>query len=260
MAEQSAILGRVLADVAKLTFQASGLSLIKDAERQSWAGLVNLLAEAQRARRRALNEATAEVVADLVRARKAWEKVYKYPYPASIEDWQRLATLAGLNPNFVLQGQWKPADVLPIIEGYLQRRAKPAKPYTHKPWPGSRDWHNWGIGRDAEGNWHLFHFRRSETVCRWIHHPRAHVPLRGGAIDALAQDFLKHGSVVYQPKIKIAVSRLRSVICKAVADEGHRPQGDPIPYHSARRCYAPVVQFGIATRQNGRVCGFSPRA
>lgn len=41
--------------------------------------------------------------------------------PNSIEDWTRLATRAGLNPNWMLEGKWTPREVAPFIEGYLQR-------------------------------------------------------------------------------------------------------------------------------------------
>ena len=38
-----------------------------------------------------------------------------------IKDWKRLAVRAGVDPNYLLKGQWTFSELEPIINGYLQR-------------------------------------------------------------------------------------------------------------------------------------------
>ncbi|OHB54198.1 MAG: hypothetical protein A2Y12_17135 [Planctomycetes bacterium GWF2_42_9] len=56
-----------------------------------------------------------------IKADDEWSKLFDCPRPKTSEDWQRLAVRAGISADFALKGQWTPDDVLPIIEGYLQR-------------------------------------------------------------------------------------------------------------------------------------------
>ncbi len=65
----------------------------------------------------------AKVAEEYKLANETWEAYYGERYPESIEDLQRLAARAGVSADKVLEGNWTAADVLPLIEGYLQRRA-----------------------------------------------------------------------------------------------------------------------------------------
>jgi hypothetical protein len=69
----------------------------------------------------ALEKLIKEVQHATIRADEEWAKLFDCPRPKTCEDWQRLAVRAGLSADFVFKGQWIPEDVLPIIEGYLQR-------------------------------------------------------------------------------------------------------------------------------------------
>jgi hypothetical protein len=53
-------------------------------------------------------------------ADKEWGAQFPCPRPKTTEDWQRLAVRAGIGADFVVRGEWTPADVLPIVEGYFQ--------------------------------------------------------------------------------------------------------------------------------------------
>jgi hypothetical protein len=54
-------------------------------------------------------------------ADRQWAAQFSCPRPRTVEDWQRLAARAGFPAKFVMEGEWTPADVLPIVEGYFQR-------------------------------------------------------------------------------------------------------------------------------------------
>ena len=56
-----------------------------------------------------------------------WERTFGVPCPKNIDDLQRLAVRAGIDPNVVLKGEWREADVMPLIEGAMQRLADEAK-------------------------------------------------------------------------------------------------------------------------------------
>jgi hypothetical protein len=62
-----------------------------------------------------------EVKKATIKADDEWSKLFDCPRPKTSEDWQRLAVRAGISADFALKGNWTPDDVLPIIEGYLQR-------------------------------------------------------------------------------------------------------------------------------------------
>ena len=51
---------------------------------------------------------------------REWEKEFGIACPKSIEDWKRLAARAGIDPNFVLGGNYTLREIAPVIEGYLQ--------------------------------------------------------------------------------------------------------------------------------------------
>jgi len=53
----------------------------------------------------------------------SWEQTYGMSFPRSVEEMMRLAVRAGIPAEIVYEGRWTLADVLPVIEGYLQRLA-----------------------------------------------------------------------------------------------------------------------------------------
>jgi len=55
------------------------------------------------------------------RIESEWEADFGAPYPRDIEDWQRWAARVGWSGERIADGNWKPRDLFPIIEGYLQR-------------------------------------------------------------------------------------------------------------------------------------------
>lgn len=55
------------------------------------------------------------------RIESEWEAEFGAPYPKEIEDWQRWAARVGWSGERIADGKWKPRDLFPIIEGYLQR-------------------------------------------------------------------------------------------------------------------------------------------
>lgn len=55
------------------------------------------------------------------RIESEWEAEFGEPYPKAIEDWQRWAARVGWSGERIADGNWKPRDLFPIIEGYLQR-------------------------------------------------------------------------------------------------------------------------------------------
>lgn len=134
----------------------------------------------------------------------------------------------------------------------------PPKRFTHRPWPGSADWHNWGVGVDQRGQWHLFHFQRwgdARSVYRWVRHRHARVPISPGQMDELARAFVARGTVPIHDTNdldhkKPIVSRLRDVIRTSVRGEGHKPKGSPIQRPTtAVRVWQAVVKFGIVRRR-----------
>jgi len=54
--------------------------------------------------------------------RLSWEEAFGEPRPETVEDWRRWAARLGLDPNWIVAGDWTPGQVMPLIEGYLQRR------------------------------------------------------------------------------------------------------------------------------------------
>jgi hypothetical protein len=66
--------------------------------------------------------------AELAPVWKEWERETGQSFPSSLEDWQQLATRAGVPPEFLLKSQWTAAQLTPYIVGYFQRlRDAPAK-------------------------------------------------------------------------------------------------------------------------------------
>ena len=53
----------------------------------------------------------------------SWQQIYGIRFPRSIEEMMRLAVRAGMPADLVYEGRWTLADMLPVIEGYLQRLA-----------------------------------------------------------------------------------------------------------------------------------------
>jgi len=134
----------------------------------------------------------------------------------------------------------------------------PEKPYTHRPFPGSNDWHNWALGVDKGGRWHLFHYQRwgdATGVFRWVRHRYARIHVAAGKMTAVAQEFVSKGYCNAGSdrvrELKSTISRLRQVIVRAVRGEGHRPQGSPIRAPSSDRMeWTPVIRFGKVRRRH----------
>jgi hypothetical protein len=134
--------------------------------------------------------------------------------------------------------------------------------FIHKPWPGSDSWHNWGIGVDDEGIWHLFHFWRSgdaQAIYHWKHHRYARVKIAAGQMDAIARRFIEQQSLPISDddeieRIKPIISRLRKVLSDAVLAEGHKPKGSPIQSPTTdRSAYLAVIKFGKAVNKNRHI-------
>jgi hypothetical protein len=160
----------------------------------------------------------------------------------------------------------QPTSVVEVVEGEEQI---PEKRYTHRPWPGSKDWHNWGVGSDEQGMWHLFHYQRSgdtRAIFRWIRHTRARVPISAGQMDELARRFAREGSVQATDaatieRLKPVVSRLRKVIREAVAKEGHRPTGNLIKSPSKTDpAWTALIVFGtvVVRERHNEFVPFKP--
>ncbi|MEN6384827.1 MAG: hypothetical protein ABFD79_06480 [Phycisphaerales bacterium] len=77
-----------------------------------------------------LSELLEEINAATIKADEEWSKTFDCQRPKTPEEWQTLAARAGLSADFVLKGQWMPEDILPVLEGYLQR-LKDQKPQSH---------------------------------------------------------------------------------------------------------------------------------
>ena len=66
--------------------------------------------------------------------RHEWEERYGIAYPSDRQAWIRVATRAGVPAEFLLGGGWTPEDLLPIIEGYLERELdRPVTPTSPSP-------------------------------------------------------------------------------------------------------------------------------
>lgn len=135
--------------------------------------------------------------------------------------------------------------------------------FIHKPWPGSDSWHNWGVGVDDEGRWHLFHFWRSgdaSAIYQWKHHRHARVKIAAGQMDAIARRFVEQQSLPVSgddeiERIKPVISRLRKVLGAAVLAEGHKPEGSPIQSPTADRpAYLAAIKFGKVVNKNRHTC------
>lgn len=68
--------------------------------------------------RSAMHEARAGHVEDA----RDWASAFGEPYPETVEDWERWAARVGVSPDWIIKGEWKPEDIFPLIEGYVQRR------------------------------------------------------------------------------------------------------------------------------------------
>lgn len=68
-----------------------------------------------------IEKTAAELQKQLHNYKEYFETSFEEPAPNSIEDWTRLATRAGLDPTWILTGEWTPKEVAPVIEGYLNR-------------------------------------------------------------------------------------------------------------------------------------------
>lgn len=167
--------------------------------------------------------------------------------------WEKL--MAGITPLPELLRKRKPGRRKQAVSAGGESEPL-RRQFIHKPWPGSNSWHNWGIGRDKKGVWHLFHFQRASDArasYRWIRHRYARVAIPQGAVDRLAQKLLSDGFVMGHKKYRYLVTRLRNAIRDSLAGEGHSPQGDPIPWDREKAEYRPAIKFGIVQiRGSGR--------
>lgn len=165
--------------------------------------------------------------------------------------WSRIRALAVIAAN-------APQDV--AVAETKSDETTSVKSFTHRPWPGSKEWHNWGIGLDEHGNWHLFHFQRwgdANAVYRWARHSHASVKIVAGAMADVACRFMERGVLNVTDdsetdRIKPTIARLRRVIKDAVSGEGHSPKGNPVQFNRATSAYQALVKFGRAKRTDSR--------
>lgn len=68
-----------------------------------------------------INRLYAKYHNEVQRMESHWEAEFGAPYPRSIEEWMRWAARVGWSGERVVQGEWTPRDLFPIIEGYLLR-------------------------------------------------------------------------------------------------------------------------------------------
>lgn len=78
-----------------------------------------------------LKEQAAPLVDYLQAVGRDWEKETGQSIPGTIEEWQRLATRAGIPPEKLFDGKWSPAEVGPYILGYFDRLRDAATPPTN---------------------------------------------------------------------------------------------------------------------------------
>lgn len=58
--------------------------------------------------------------------RRDWQQTFGEPFPVTIEDWERWAIRADVSSRYlpaekIASGNWTAADIMPYVEGYLQR-------------------------------------------------------------------------------------------------------------------------------------------
>lgn len=61
-----------------------------------------------------------KIEAESKEAKSKWRQTFGESYPESVDDWMRLAARAGVSGETLLNGEWTPALVEPIVEGYLK--------------------------------------------------------------------------------------------------------------------------------------------
>lgn len=210
--------------------------------------------------------------------------------PQTWGDWEHLARVVEIPLEMIRRGKLTQAEILAAARAWYDRQriqaqllaeaqlkvglkhngtviesssqapddVIPPKRLAHRPWPGSADWHNWGVGVDQRGQWHLFHFQRwgdARSVYRWVRHRHARVPIARGQMDELARAFIPRGTVPIHDADDLAhrkpiVSRLRDVIRTSVRGEGHKPRGSPIQRPTtAIRAWQAAVKLGIVRRR-----------
>jgi hypothetical protein len=84
------------------------------------AQLAAIWADIQKVEKVEFEELLDDIRQAEAQADKEWAAKFPCPRPKTVEDWQCLAARAGFGADFVLKGEWTPADVLPIVEGYFQ--------------------------------------------------------------------------------------------------------------------------------------------
>jgi len=184
--------------------------------------------------------------------------------PQTWDEWNELAGIVGIRQGVLRDPNYPAGELHAHCAAWAKRRKHlaengdaPAVPrFTHRPWPGCRDWQNWAIGLDVNRKWHLFHFQRwgaAEAVCQWRHHNNGAVRIASGAMHKLAVAFITNPAVPLAQASKALVSRLRNAIRKAVDAEGHRPTGKSIQSPAAERPhYLAIARFGNAERVHRR--------
>lgn len=205
------------------------------------------------------------------------------PPGAEIAAWRRLARIVEIEPTGLTPAEicdaaliWRERQLLRqrivALESPPSSSNENKSDGVRKSWGfvGSRDWENWGIGLDADGLWHLFHFNRNGAG--WIQHQHAALRIPAGmphdlgsrfvsnrgllALDAAHAVWKRHAKracrrAMTLKAIKPPMSRLRRAIREALEKEGHSPDGMPVSAYRGESWQA-HIKFGYAVRREGR--------
>jgi len=101
----------------------AGKAFIDAAQREGWTPQLRKLERKLQSYGQIIQTLSADAEVEFEDMVAAWEERYGEPYPRDVEDWKKLAALAGMKGQTIHEGQWTQGDVAPIIEGYLQREA-----------------------------------------------------------------------------------------------------------------------------------------
>jgi len=154
-----------------------------------------------------------------------------------------------------------PAGAKAFAKAFAEMGQVEPRAHRRRHWPGADKWHNWGVGVDDAGDWHLFHFLREGTP-RWVRHNHAHLNITPGRLARAARMFVDDGEVAADTRadrpMKPDISRLRKAIVEAVHGEGIFPPGNPIPFDYEHQAYRPAIRFGRVTHHESGRWDFKP--
>lgn len=104
-----------------------------DAGRVAYRTLASVWAAGRQIYKAELDRLITEFRAEEQKDREEWTAEFGEPYPATLEDWIEQAARAGVDPDYLLRGEYTLADVAPIIQGYLRRRLDETGPRGREP-------------------------------------------------------------------------------------------------------------------------------